>query len=595
MKIADVFFQAQLDDGKLQVDAKKSGDKAGATMGGQISTSLGKTAFLGFGAKAGAAAFGLLEHAVGGVTDRIGEFVTKAREEEVVNARLDQALKANVAGWNGNRTAIDEYIKRQTDLGFTVAETTASLAQLVAATGNVSKAQTFQAAAMDLARLKGISLADATDALTKVEGGSYRILKSLGIQLAKHATQTEALAAVQKIAAGQAAVYAETSAGAQDKFNAKLDETEAKIGQHILPLLTSLTNAMSTAFDIIDNTAHADALVQQTKDFAALNLPVQEYRNALAGVLEQYKLLANDPGATQQQKDDILAVMVVLQEQINLEKGAIPILNDMGSAAYGAFSTIKTGATDAEIAAAKVETFRQELIYAKIAADRATPAIHAFFDQFDVAIGKGNIAQDTINLRAANQAVDDAREARDKFAKDTSKWKAANDLLTVSIGNVASVSQRLRDDEVKLFLTKPDAKTHAALLTYFSGIGLGVRNLTGDLKLAWDALFGKDTGLLSPRDYSVNFTLHTGKGLPKGFASGGFVPYGMPFIGNERGAELFTPTKGGYDVTPAGPTRALLAAAAPTYNTTINYPNPSRAPEDFGRTLRRLTALGIGS
>ena len=31
--IADVFFTAGLDDARLQVDAKRAGDKAGATMG----------------------------------------------------------------------------------------------------------------------------------------------------------------------------------------------------------------------------------------------------------------------------------------------------------------------------------------------------------------------------------------------------------------------------------------------------------------------------------------------------------------------------------------------------------------------------------
>lgn len=57
MNIADVFFKALLDDGQLQIDAKKSGDKMGQTMGGSLSSSLKKAA-------AGAALGGLFTSAI---------------------------------------------------------------------------------------------------------------------------------------------------------------------------------------------------------------------------------------------------------------------------------------------------------------------------------------------------------------------------------------------------------------------------------------------------------------------------------------------------------------------------------------------------
>lgn len=64
-KIADVFFQALLEDKQLQLDAQKAGDKAGQTLGGKMSSAIGKavtkTAFLGLSAGAAVATKGLIE------------------------------------------------------------------------------------------------------------------------------------------------------------------------------------------------------------------------------------------------------------------------------------------------------------------------------------------------------------------------------------------------------------------------------------------------------------------------------------------------------------------------------------------------------
>lgn len=178
--------------------------------------------------------------AIGVLTAGIGEAIHKSEEHEVILKRLDTTLAANVKGYDGNRSAIDAYIDKQTNLGFTVDETTASLAQLVTATGSVQRAQEFQSAAEDLARLKGISLADATDAMTKVEAGRFKGLANLGIVLQKGATATDALAAVQKVAGGQADAYGKTVSGSFAKVNAKIDDAMTKIGDALLPVVAAL-------------------------------------------------------------------------------------------------------------------------------------------------------------------------------------------------------------------------------------------------------------------------------------------------------------------------------------------------------------------
>lgn len=181
-------------------------------------------------------------------TSKIVGFIGDAKEaalaEEESIQKLGTALRANVKDWDGNTAAIERVLKARMDLGFSDDEQRDSLAKLVAATRDVNKALEIQRTAMDLARFKGISLADATDALTKVEAGSFRILKSLGIALQDGATQTEALAAVQRVAAGQAADYANTNRGKLLKSQVELDEAMETFGAQTLPLAVG---AMETA------------------------------------------------------------------------------------------------------------------------------------------------------------------------------------------------------------------------------------------------------------------------------------------------------------------------------------------------------------
>lgn len=178
--------------------------------------------------------------AVGGVILGLKGAAEAAIAEEKNIAKLDAALKANIPGWDGNRDAIDRRIEAGERLAFSDDEQRASLALLVGATKDVSKAQALQATAMDLARLKGIGLEEASTALIKVEGGQYRALKALGIQLRDGATATEALAAVQKVARGQAEAYADTTAGAMESLGLVIDDLQEDIGAALLPVIKEL-------------------------------------------------------------------------------------------------------------------------------------------------------------------------------------------------------------------------------------------------------------------------------------------------------------------------------------------------------------------
>jgi hypothetical protein len=80
----------------------------------------------------------------GQVTDALGDSITAAREETISVAKLDAALKANVASWDGNTEAIEAALKARMDLGYADDEQRDSLAQLVAVTKDSTAALDIQ-------------------------------------------------------------------------------------------------------------------------------------------------------------------------------------------------------------------------------------------------------------------------------------------------------------------------------------------------------------------------------------------------------------------------------------------------------------------
>jgi hypothetical protein len=100
------------------------------------------------------------------------------------------------------------------------------------------------------------------------------MLKSLGIVLKDGATQTEALAAVQKVAMGQAAAYADTLAGKSEALSAKFDDMTEKVGGLLIPALDGLADSALKVMDVFDTdspTTFADRLGGLTDVINTLN------------------------------------------------------------------------------------------------------------------------------------------------------------------------------------------------------------------------------------------------------------------------------------------------------------------------------------
>jgi len=176
---------------------------------------------------------------------------------------------------------------------------------------------------MDLARYKHISLEEAGQALTKVEAGSYRVLKSLGIELKAGATQTEALAAVEKIAAGQSVAYSKTLAGSMDVMNAKVEAAQAKIGKGLIPVLQSAAIAAGNLTDAITGGTRdtIQGLEQQTADMLKVGAGIDDW-NAHLELLKSTEQDIRDGGGlwTTSEQDSLNRSITATEDAIAAQR-----------------------------------------------------------------------------------------------------------------------------------------------------------------------------------------------------------------------------------------------------------------------------------
>ena len=181
--------------------------------------------------------------AIGGAGALVGglAMAAKAAADEQVNIeKMNTALEANIPSWDGNTDAIEAMIAKREDLAFSDDDLRNSMALLVAGTKDVSDATQLQATAMDLARLKGVSLEEASIALAKANQGSTRELKALGLEIDDNASAAENLTAIQVAAAGQAAAYADTTQAKWETLNNKFGDVVETIGTALLPIIDDL-------------------------------------------------------------------------------------------------------------------------------------------------------------------------------------------------------------------------------------------------------------------------------------------------------------------------------------------------------------------
>jgi hypothetical protein len=639
--IGDLFFSAHLQDAGLVKEAEAAGDKAGQSLGSRLSSKLngrlkGALAPIttGLGIGAGIAAFGGLTSAVDMVTSVIGDSIKAFNADQESISRLRASLKANIPAWDGNTTAIEGVLSARMKLGFSDEEQRTSLAGLVGATHDVTKALDIQRVAMDLARFKGISLADASEALTKVEAGSYRILKSLGIELKANATQQDALNAVRAIATGQAEDFANTNQGkvlvsqikvneAEEKFGKVMSELEAVILPLVADAITALANdwevfvgVVTPAVGVLLDAFHAlgggvtQSLADVEKAAAAGNYAAQA---RLAGMRQA----AHETSAVLAEELHRGTADTVAASR-RLAKALPEAINDAGKRAElslhthisGLIAEIHRRRNDFTTAAQEVAdaTWDPQIVKAQIAVQRLALADKQHLKglksthvdvrtqaQLDEAQGRKHLAE-----LLAQQA---------SFGIDQRKLvvAAGHQVRLVKQGQylqqLADQGKFLHDNLAELRDHVAQGATLGKMMGDLYGKGVIAfleKHKAGIAQAAADAVAGLNM--------TVTVGGHAG-GPRKGKAGGGYVPPGWSGPVGEKGTEelVMYPGGGGY-VIPHGPgvpsmnrpvPTAGITAPAPT-NVVNNYYNTAHveglvkatSPLDIARELGRFARNG---
>jgi hypothetical protein len=251
---------------------------------------------------------------VGGVT-AVGAAVvdlTKAAADDAAEqARLEQAIAAAGAATGDWAGQIDAAIAAGQSLAFTDTQIRDAMVPLVGVTGDVAQASDLLATAQDIARLKGVDLATAAEAVAKAQDGSATALGRLVGISTQGLTATEVLTEAQRRASGQADTYASSTSGGLERMSIMFSEVGETVGSAFLPVLEEI---LPVLIPIIEQFA------ELVKDLLPVLIPL------LKLAVIPLKILANV----------ISSVLDVLGPLIDMLGDAIDTIGDFIGSAGGA-------------------------------------------------------------------------------------------------------------------------------------------------------------------------------------------------------------------------------------------------------------------
>ena len=548
------------------------------------------------------------------VTGFVGDSVKAFNAQQESISGLTASLRANVPAWNGDTSAIEAVIKAQEKLGFTDTEQRDSLKLLLAATHDVTEAQQIQSVAMDLARFKHIDLATATEALTKVEAGSYRILKGLGIELAKGATQTEALAAVEGVAKGAVEDFAATNEGKLLVSQVKVNDAMEKMGSKIAgPFADGMGTAADAVGVLVDTFSTLGDVAQSIADPIDIGIA-----QAIKDIIWFNDFVGSIPGPWHKAADAIAYtgattdnVAGKMADDLGAVSNATHDLQgktrDDQVAISGSFDKIGKSAlqmaSDAEATQRRVRAANDLTVtqLKKDANDEITQAFGPIIENHRLAATNAEIAANKVII--ASKKSSDGQKAAARDALDQLHMDQANYLVDLSkTGQRTSAAYKTAIAELKTEIARATGPTKGLLqgiLDELNAIDTVKATPTVTLKIYGAAALdkvAKDLGYIGNTDLYKKVTAPTPKPKPHR-AGGGPMTAGMPYIVGELGTELIVPNADATALTHTASVAAISAlgakAGGDTYQIGVNLPTTARPdPFEVATQLRRLADFG---
>ena len=183
--------------------------------------------------------------AVAGLGAALFDATKGAMEDAAAQDQLANNLRRATGATEQQIAANEDWISTQgTLLGITDSELRPVLAKLARATGDVTKAQQYANAAMDIAASTSKPLATVTDAITKAMGGNLGALAKLAPeyrQMIKDGADFETvMSLIADTTGGAATEAANTAQGQFKRLGVALDETKESVGAALLPAIQAV-------------------------------------------------------------------------------------------------------------------------------------------------------------------------------------------------------------------------------------------------------------------------------------------------------------------------------------------------------------------
>jgi phage-related protein len=204
-----------------------------------------------------------------------------AADHQTHVAKLEQAYKDAGLPIGQMKTALEENDAAARKTGQSADDLDDAFTKLVTATKDTTKAHEELGTAQDLAAFKGISVADASDAIIKANEGNTKSLKAMGIATTDaNGKQLDATHIMENLTAavhGQADAYGQTAEGGLKRFHESTEQLQVALGNALLPALQSVINALMPLFDWLSrNQGLVSTLVPIVAGLGAVVLTIVE-------------------------------------------------------------------------------------------------------------------------------------------------------------------------------------------------------------------------------------------------------------------------------------------------------------------------------
>lgn len=239
-----------------------------------------------------------------GIVSALKSTINAAEESQRVLAQTQNAVKRSGESWAKYGQQIEKATLAQSQAsGFDDERLSGTFSLFVRRTKDVNAALKLNATAMNVARGRNIELETAANLVIKASLGQAGALRRVGIDAQKGASAQQLLAMLNQKYAQSATSYANTAAGAQDRFRVALENFQEVLGAKALPTIAKYLNEGA---DWLNSTKNQQRVMGQlsevvgtVKDVVAGLTPVvkgaasvgQKLSDALGGLRHVVELL----------------------------------------------------------------------------------------------------------------------------------------------------------------------------------------------------------------------------------------------------------------------------------------------------------------